>query len=63
LNQNQSTNVITYKNAGNFPYKILGPPKFGGPRLKPFQPNGKSAPAQTPTTAIALGREHIALDV
>jgi len=25
LNQNKSTNVITYKNAGNFPYKILGP--------------------------------------
>jgi len=25
--------------------KILGPPEIGGPRLKPFQPNGKSAPA------------------
>jgi len=24
--------------------KILGPPEIGGPRLKPFQPNGKSAP-------------------
>ena len=25
--------------------KILGPPEVGGPRLKPFQPNGKYAPA------------------
>ena len=25
--------------------KMLGPPEIGGPRLKPFQPNGKSAPA------------------
>jgi len=25
--------------------KILGPHEIGGPRLKPFQPNGKSAPA------------------
>jgi len=24
--------------------KILGAPKIGGPRRKPFQPNGKSAP-------------------
>jgi len=23
--------------------KILGPPDIGDPRLKPFQPNGKSA--------------------
>jgi len=25
--------------------KILRPPKIGGPRRKPFQPNGKPAPA------------------
>ena len=25
--------------------KILGPPEVGGSRLKPFQPNGKYAPA------------------
>jgi len=25
--------------------KILGPAEIGGPRLKPFQPNGKFAPA------------------
>jgi len=25
--------------------KILWPPKIGGPRLKPFQPDDKSAPA------------------
>jgi len=25
--------------------EILGPLKIGGPRLKPFKPNGKSAPA------------------
>jgi len=25
--------------------EILGPPKIGGRRLKPFQPEGKSAPA------------------
>jgi len=24
--------------------KFLGPLKIGGPRLKPFQPNGKSGP-------------------
>ena len=24
--------------------KILGPAEIGGPRLKPFQPNGKAAP-------------------
>jgi len=24
--------------------KILGPPEIGDPRLKPFQPNAKSAP-------------------
>ena len=28
-----------------FTPKMLGPPEIGGPRLKPFQPNGKSAPA------------------
>jgi len=27
------------------PSIILGPPEIGGPRLKLFQPNGKSAPA------------------
>jgi len=26
--------------------KILGPPETGGPRLKPYSPNGKSAPEQ-----------------
>jgi len=24
--------------------KIKGPPEIGGPRLNPFQPNGKPAP-------------------
>jgi len=24
--------------------EILGPPKIGGPRFKPFKPDGKSAP-------------------
>jgi len=28
-----------------FTSKILGPSEIGGPRLKPFQPNGKFAPA------------------
>jgi len=30
--------------------KILGPPKIGVRRLKPFQPNGKSAPECTPSS-------------
>jgi len=47
LNQNKNTNTITYKNAGNRPYsRNFGPPKIRGPRLKPFEPNGKSAPVQ-----------------
>jgi len=26
--------------------KILGPTEIGGPKLKPFQPNGTSAPGR-----------------
>ena len=32
--------------------KSLGPPKIGGPRLKPFQPNGKSAFAVKPLGSL-----------
>jgi len=31
--------------------EILGPPEIGGPRLKPFQLNGKSAPGSMPGVA------------
>jgi len=30
-----------------FTSKILGPLEIGGPKLKPFHPNGKSAPVPT----------------
>ena len=39
LNQNKCTDIIAYRNSGNCPYTQ----SFGAPRLKPFQPNGKSA--------------------
>jgi len=29
-------------------HKILEPHEIGGPRLRPFQPNGKSTPDSTP---------------
>jgi len=37
--------------------KILGPPKIGGPRLKPFQPNGKSAPDHITDVKYTLGQK------
>jgi len=46
LNQNKNTNIMfTEMLEIVFTPKMLGPPEIGGPRLKPFQPNGKSAPA------------------
>jgi len=48
VNQNKNTNIIAYKNAGNCPYsRNFGAPKIAGPRLKPFQLKGKSAPVTT----------------
>jgi len=38
LNQNKKGNIIASKNARS--------PKIRSPRLKPFQPNGKSAPGR-----------------
>jgi len=35
--------------------KIWRSPKIGGPRLKPFQPNGKSAPV---TRELGFGNVH-----
>jgi len=46
LNQNKNTNIMLAEMLEIvLTPKILRPPKIGGPRRKPFQPNGKPAPA------------------
>jgi len=57
LNQNKNTNIIVCKNSGNCPYsQNFGTPRIGAPRLKPSQPNGKSASAYAfSTIGVARG--------
>jgi len=39
LNQNNNTNTIAHKNAGNRTYsRTFGPSKFGALGLRPFEP-------------------------